>query len=330
MRQELMLDQATLYQLKIFCTVVKFGSFTRAGQELFLSQPAVCMQVKKLAQTLGLTLFEKLGKSITPSTAGKELIATCDKIFQSMNTFEDRLADLQSLKQGTLRLSGLTTTKYIIPFTLGEFSQRYPEIEVSLKLANHTGIAERMANNLDDLYIVSELPKSIEVESHQFFQDDLVVVASTHHLLAKEKNITLARLANEAFIMRELGSATRNQVQNLFLDNDISVRVKMELNNNEMIQDFVASGLGIAVLPRQCLISNPVSELTILDVEQFPLRRPWYVVYPVKKHLSMLARTYLQYLLEISQGCSGVSMTNCKLLSNYTLYKFDYNECVAA
>ncbi|BAZ09372.1 LysR family transcriptional regulator [Calothrix sp. NIES-4071] len=330
MRQELMLDQATLYQLKIFYTVVKFGSFTRAGQELFLSQPAVCMQVKKLAQALGLTLFDKIGKNISPSLAGKELIATCDKIFNTMDQFEEKLADLQTLKQGKLRLSGLTTTKYIIPFTLGEFSQRYPNIDVSLNLANHCGIAERMVNNLDDLYIVSEIPKFVDVESYPFFQDELVVVASTSHPLAKEKKISINRLKDEAFIMREVGSATRNQVQNIFLEHDINVRVKMELNNNEMIQEFVADGLGISVLPRQSLISNPITQLTTLDVEYFPIRRQWYVVYPAKKYLSTLAKTYLQFLLEISRGCSDTEMSGCKLISNYTLHNYSYNQYIAA
>lgn len=328
MRQELMLDQATLYQLKIFYTVVKFGSFTRAGQELFLSQPAVCMQVKKLAQALGLSLFDKLGKNISPSLAGLELIATCDKIFNTMDKFEDKLADLQTLKQGTLRLSGLTTAKYIIPLTLGEFSQRYPDIDVSLKLANHSGIAERMMKNLDDLYIVSEIPKFVDVESFPFFRDELVVIASSRHPLAREKKISVHHLANEAFIMREIGSATRNHVQNILLKYDVKVRVKMESNNDEMIKSFVADGLGISVLPRQCIISNPDNELTILNVEHFPIWRQWHMVYPAKKHLSALAKTYLQYLLEISVGCSEVEMSNCRLISDYTVHS--YNDCIAA
>jgi DNA-binding transcriptional LysR family regulator len=323
MRQELILDQATLYQLRIFYTVVKFGSFTRAGQELFLSQPAVCMQVKKLAQALGLSLFEKLGKNISPSLAGKELIATCDEIFKTMDSFENKLANLQTLKQGSLKLSGLTTAKYIIPLTLGEFSQLYPNIDVSLKLANHYGLGERMINNLDDLYIVSEIPKFIDVESFPFFRDELVVVASIDHPLANQRNISIHNLANEAFIMREIGSATRNQVQNIFLKEDVKVRVKMELNNDEMIQSFVANGLGISVLPRKCIISNPYTKLTVLDVEHFPIWRLWYVVYPAKKHLSALAKAYLQYLLEISEGCSNIEMSNCRLISNYTLHSYD-------
>lgn len=194
-------------------------------------------------------------------------------------------------------------------------------------MANHCRIAERIVNNLDDLYIVSEIPKFIDVQSYPFFQDELVIVASTSHPLAKQKNISINRLENEAFIMREVGSATRNLVQHIFLEHDIHVRVKMELNNNEMIQDFVADGLGISVLPRQSLISNPINQLTILDVEHFPIRRLWYIVYPTKKHLSALARTYLQYLLEISQGCSDIGMSTCKL-SNYTIH--NYNQYVAA
>jgi LysR family transcriptional regulator, low CO2-responsive transcriptional regulator len=322
MRQELMLDQATLYQLKIFYTVVQFGSFTRAGQELFLSQPAVCMQVKKLAQALGLSLFDKLGKNITLTQAGKELLTTCDQIFKTVDNFEGKLTDLQTLKQGTLKISGLTTTKYILPLTFGEFGQLHPNIDISLKLANHSGIAERMIKNLDDLYIVSEIPKYVDVESIPFLQDELVVVASVHHPLAKERNISIDNLANEAFIMREIGSATRNQVQSIFLKHDVKVRVKMELNNNEMISSFVGDGLGISVLSRHCVASNLYKGLTILDVEHFPIWRQWYVVYPVKKHLSALAKAYLQYLIEISEGCLDAEMSKCKLTSNRTLHSY--------
>jgi DNA-binding transcriptional LysR family regulator len=147
--------QATLHQLKVFEATARHGSFTRAAEELYITQPTVSSQIKQLSKTVGLPLFEQIGKRLYLTEAGQALLKTCQEIFHCLDNFEMQVADIQGTKQGRLRLSVITTAKYFIPRLLGEFTQKYPGIDVSLKVINHQQIRERMQNNKDDLYIVS-------------------------------------------------------------------------------------------------------------------------------------------------------------------------------
>lgn len=292
------MKQATLHQLKVFEAVARHSSFTRAAEELFLTQPTVSMQVKQLAKAVGLPLFEQIGKRLYLTAAGRELLATCQEIFEELSLFEIAVADLKGLKQGYLRLAVITTAKYVIPRLLGPFCQRYPGIDVSLKVTNHEHALERLTDNRDDLYILSQLPEDLDVSSHPFVENPLVVLAPRQHPLAQKKNIPLKRLAEEPFIMREPGSGTRKAVQKLFDEHGISVKVKLELGSNEAIKQAIAGGLGISVLSRHTLaLEGTTNQLTILDVENFPIQRYWYVVYPTGKQLSVITRTFFEYLL---------------------------------
>jgi LysR family transcriptional regulator, low CO2-responsive transcriptional regulator len=292
------LRQATLHQLKVFEAVARHNSFTRAAEELFLTQPTVSMQVKQLAKAVGMPLFEQVGKRLYLTTAGKELFGTCKELFEKLSEFESTVADLKGLKQGVLKLSVITTAKYIIPRLLGLFSQRYPGIDISLKVTNHERISERMLNNQDDLYVMSQLPEEFDVSVFPFLDNPLVVLAPISHPLVKEKNIPIKRLAEELFIMREPGSGTRQAVQKLFEEHGIAPKVKLDLGSNEAIKQAIAGGLGISVLSRHTLTLESLnSEIVILDVEHFPIRRHWYVLYPAGKQLSIVARTFFDYLL---------------------------------
>jgi len=292
------LRQATLHQLKVFEAVARHNSFTRAAEELFLTQPTVSMQVKQLAKAVGLPLFEQVGKRLYLTTAGKELFGTCKGLFDQLTEFESTIANLKGLKQGTLRLSVITTAKYIIPRLLGLFSQRYPGIDISLKVTNHERISDRMLNNQDDIYVMSQLPSDLDLNVHPFLENPLVVLAPRSHPLVKEKNIPLKRLVDELFIMREPGSGTRQAVQQLFDEHGITVKVKLDLGSNEAIKQAIAGGLGISVLSRHTLTSESMnSEIAVLDVEKFPILRHWYVVYPAGKQLSIVAKTFFDYLM---------------------------------
>jgi DNA-binding transcriptional LysR family regulator len=294
------LNQATLHQLKVFEAAARHGSFTRAAEELFLTQPTVSMQIKQLTKSVGLPLFEQVGKRLYLTEAGRELYATCRQIFETIAQFEMKVADLKGLKQGQLRLAVITTAKYFIPRLLGPFCQLYPGIEISLQVTNHEGILERMTNNMDDLYIMSQVPEHLDVSYQQFLENPLVVLAPINHPLAKEKNIPIQRLADEPFIMREPGSGTRRAVQQLFDQHGVTVKVKLELGSNEAIKHAIAGGLGISVLSRHTLLPD-TGDLTILDVENFPIKRDWYMVYPSGKQLSIVARTYFEYLLDAAK-----------------------------
>ena len=291
---------ATLHQLKVFETVARNGSFTRAAEELLITQPTVSSQVKQLTKAIGLPLFEQIGKSLYLTDAGTELLVTCQDIFEKLNNFEMKIADLKGTKQGQLNLAVITTAKYFVPRLLGSFCQNYPGIDVALKVTNHQEIQQRMLENQDDLYIVSNPDRDIDLTSQPFLNNPLVVVAKKDHPLASKKNIDLAELNGQSFVMREQGSGTREAILELFTQHNISVKVKLELGSNEAIKQAIYGGLGISILSEHCLISEGESGLTILDFQHFPIKRRWYVTYLAGKKLSVIAQTFLDYLLEES------------------------------
>ncbi len=296
------MKQATLHQLKVFEVVARHGSFTRAAEELFLTQPTVSMQVKQLTKTVGLPLFEQVGKRLYLTDAGRELLVTCREVFDRLAQFEMIIAQMKGLKQGRLRLAVITTTKYFVPRLLGPFCQMYPGIDIALQVTNHERILSRMSENLDDLYVLSQIPEHLDISYHQFLANPLVVLAPVDHPLAKEKNIPISRLSGEPFIMREPGSGTRSSVQTLFDEHGVSVKVRLELGSNEAIKQAIAGGLGISVLSRHTLgLDGATNQITILDVQGFPISRHWYVAYPAGKQLSVVARTFFEYLLEKAQ-----------------------------
>lgn len=286
---------ATLHQLKVFEATARHGSFTRAAEELFLTQPTVSMQVKQLTKAIGLPLFEQVGKRLYLTDAGRELFGTCQEIFQQLDQLEMTVADLKGMKQGKLRLAVITTTKYFMPRLLGPFCQKYTGIDVSLTVTNHERVIERLSDNQDDLYVMSQIPEHLDVKAHPFLENPLVVVAPSNHPLVKEKNIPLKRIVEEPFIMRETGSGTRRALQKLLDAHNLSVKVRLELGSNEAIKQAIAGGLGISVLSRHTLLTDN-SEVTILDVEDFPIEREWYIVYLAGKQLSVVASTFLDYL----------------------------------
>jgi DNA-binding transcriptional LysR family regulator len=246
---------------------------------------------------VGVPLFDQVGKRLYLTQAGEELVKTCRAIFDHLDQFEMTVADLQGLKQGRLRVAVITTAKYFIPRLLGPFCRRYPGIDVSLQVTNHEHIINRLNDNADDLYVMSQLPE-LDITYEAILDNPLVVIAPSDHPLVNETNIPLERLAEEPFIMREPGSGTRKAVQELFDARDINLKVQLDLGSNEAIKQAIAGGLGISVLSRHTLALEGIcNQLTILDVEEFPIERYWYAVYPNGKQLSVVARTFLDYLL---------------------------------
>jgi DNA-binding transcriptional LysR family regulator len=294
--------QATLHQLKVFEATARHGSFTRAAEELFITQPTVSSQIKQLSKAVGLPLFEQIGKRLYLTEVGEELLITCQDIFQRLDNFEMKVADFKGTKQGCLRLAVITTAKYFIPRILGAFCQQYPGVDVSLKVTNHEQIQARMQNNEDDLYIVSQPPEEVELTHQPFLENPLVVIARYDHPLASLKSVPLIKLNQEAFIMREKGSGTRQAVEKLFAEHNIRVQVRLELGSNEAIKQAIIGGLGISVLSEHTLISEGIhSHLVVLNVEHFPIQRRWYVAHLSGKQLSVIAKAFLEYLLQESQ-----------------------------
>jgi LysR family transcriptional regulator, low CO2-responsive transcriptional regulator len=290
--------QVTFHQLKVFEVTARQGSFTRAAEELFLTQPTVSIQMKQLSKSVGMPLFEQVGKKLYLTDAGQSLLETCHDMFERLEQFEMAVADMQGMKTGKLRLGVISTAKYIIPRLLGPFCQRYPGVDVSLTVTNHERVVERLRQNLDDLYIPSQVPEQIDVDCHSFLDNPLVVLAARTHPLAKEAHIPIEQLNGQDFIMREVGSGTRQAVESLFSEHNISIKVRLELGSNEAIKQAVAGGLGISVLSRHCLaLEGETGQLVVLKVAGFPIQRHWNLVYPKGKQLSIIAKTFQDYLL---------------------------------
>lgn len=300
---------STLRQLEVFEAIARLKSFTRAAEELFLTQPTVSMQIKKLTTEIGLPLFEQIGKKIYLTDAGKELYQTCLGIFEHIARFEMITSDMKGMKSGKLRLAVVTTAKYFTPRLLGMFCQKYPGIDVVLKVTNRERVLERLSSNQDDLYVLGQVPKSIDAVAEVFLDNPLIVLAAMDHPLANEKKITIDRICDEPFIMREPGSGTRLATERFFLEHNKKLKIRMELGSNEAIKQAVIGGLGIAILSRHTLaLDASLGQLTLLDVQGFPINRYWYFAYPSGKQLSIVAQAFLEYLKQAPEFLRNLSV----------------------
>ena len=307
LRDETALRHATLHQLRIFEAIARRKNFTRAAEELFLTQPTVSAQMKQLTDIVGMPLFEQIGKRISITAAGDALYKTGRNIFEQLALFEMNVADMQGFKKGNLRVSTVSTTKYFMPRFLGPFCHRYPGIDVSMQILNREQILQRLGDNLDDLYVFGQPPENIDVVSQPFLSNPLVVLAPRNHPLAGKKKIPLQRLSEEQFIIREAGSGTRMATERMFKQHGIQIRVRLELGNNEAIKQAIIAGLGISVLSAHALVlDNASGEFNILDVEGFPIRRHWHAVHPAGKQLSIVARAFLDYLLSEGERLGNI------------------------
>lgn len=288
----------SLRQLHIFEAVARHLSYTRAAEELHLTQPAVFTQVKQLEDSVGQPLLERIGKQLHLTPAGTEVLATARETVAAIERLEMRLADMQGLKKGKLRIAIVTTAKYLIPRLLGEFCTRYPGIEAALTVTNREKLLGRLAENTDDLVILGTPPEHLDVVARPIADNPLVVVARQDHPLAGKKKIPLKRIAEEPFILREPGSGTRLTIERHFARHGLAPRIRMELGSNEAIKQAIAGGLGISVLSGHSLVlEGDRGPLQTLEVAGFPLMRKWYVSYPAGKHLSVVAEAFLAHLL---------------------------------
>jgi len=290
------LKHGTLPQLRVFEASARLGSFTRAAQELHMAQPTASVQIKKLTETVGLPLFEQVGKRVYLTDAGQRLYAGCHDVFRALSTLEETLTDMRGLDSGCLRLAVSSTAKYFAPRMLGAFIQRHPGVDASLQIHNRKSLIQRLADNEDDLYIFADPPEMQDVVTQELLPNPLVVFARDDHPLAGRNDVAFERLAREPFLMREPGSGTRMLTMKLFEQRGLSPLIRMELSGNEAIKEAILAGLGVSILSRHTLGLEPEhSRLVCLDVEGFPLENHWHFVYPTGKQLSTAARAFLDF-----------------------------------
>ena len=288
----------TLHQLNILQAVARGGSFSHASRELHLSQPAVSMQIKQLEDSLGLPLFEQIGKRIHLTEAGKEVLTYARAITQQLDELEGVLNGLKGLSGGRLRISVATTANYFIPTLLGNFSRRYPDVTVTLDVTNRETLLRQLSENTVDLVIMGQPPVEADVEAEAFMDNPLVVVAPPDHPLAGKKKIPLARLQEETFLVRESGSGTRIAMERFFNERGMKLRTGMEVGSNEAIKQSVQAGLGLGLLSQATIEQElALKRLVVLDIAEFPIMRQWFVVHRKGKRLSAAAEAFRNFLL---------------------------------
>lgn len=291
--------RCTLRQLQVFASVARHASYTRAAEELHLTQPAVFAQVKQLEEALGTALIERIGKRLHLTEAGRAVEATARETLEGIERLEMQLADLQGLRRGRLKIAIVSTVQYFLPRLLGEFCTLNPGIEVALTVTNRQTVIARLAANEDDLCILGQPPEGLDVVATPVARNPILLLAPADHPLAGARDVPFAELAEAPFILREPGSGTRAAAERFFVDCGVRPRVRMELGSNEAIKEAVAAGLGLAILSQDTMaVEAATRRLVALDVQGFPLMRVWNVAYPRGKHLSVAAAAFLAHLTQ--------------------------------
>lgn len=292
-----------LRQLKVFEAVTRHLNYTRAAEELFLSQPAVSMQIKQLEEGLGQPLFEKMGKKVYLTDAGKEVYRYSQNITNQLNELQTVMEEMTDLQQGRLTLSVASTANYFVPSLLGVFNERHKGVTVDIDVTNRENLLRALAANTTDFAIMGQPPDGLELQAHPFMENPLVILASPDHPLAGQRQIRLGRLAEETFIMRERGSGTRAARERFFAERGgISFSKTMEMNSNEAIKQAVQAGLGIGVLSIHTLeVELMLKRLVVLDVAGFPIMRHWYIVHRHGKRFSAMAQAFKDFMLTESK-----------------------------
>ncbi len=289
----------TFRQLKLMVALADTGSVSAAARAMHVTQPTVSMQLKEIAQAVGMPVHEVIGRRVFLTDAGRELAVTARAIADEWEALEQKFDAMRGLTRGRLRVSVVNTAKYFIPRLLADFCAHHPEIDISLEVQNRDGVVVRLRENRDDLYIMSMPPSDMDLEDSVFMPNPLLLVAPPAHPLAGKRDLSLQALERDRFLLREQGSGTRMATDLVFDELDFRPRLRMEMGSNEAIRQAVAGGLGVAVLSSHALgEGRPEDRVAVLDVRGFPVHSQWHVVYPKGKRLSPIATVFREQLLK--------------------------------
>ncbi|WP_297397218.1 LysR family transcriptional regulator [Acidiferrobacter sp.] len=294
-----MINHWTLQQLRLFEAVARHRSYTRAAEELCLTQPAVHIQVRRLEEIVGLPLIERVGKKLLLTRAGEEVYAATVAVMDQLRALTGEIADMKGKVAGPLKMAVVTSAKFFMPHFLGLFIQEYPDVAPQLIVTNRARVLERLTENLDDFVIMGQIPNDMDLTVRPFMDNLLVVVAHPDHPWADRVDIPLAEIVRERFLLREAGSGTRMSAAQVFAEQGLDVKPYMELGSSEAIKQAIMAGLGISVLALSSLeLELEARRLVILDVAGFPLHRTWYAVHLQGKHLGLTASVFLDFLVK--------------------------------
>ncbi len=289
----------TLRQLDTFLEVARQLSVSRAADVLHVTQPAVSMQIRQLEEVVGMALYEQAGRKIRLTDAGLDFQAYAIGAVAQLQQLEDAMAQRRGVRKGKITLAMVSTAKYFVPMLLVNFRKRFPDIEVSLQIDNRANIMQLLSRNEIDLVIMGRPPDGIDCEATVFATNPLGVISAPGHPLSRRRAAPLSILDGQEFVVREIGSGTRQAMERLFAVNAIEPRIVMEMPSNETIKQAVMAGMGLSFLSLRTIRHELAGgHLVLLDLVGLPLVRHWHVTHLTSKRLSPPAREFKSFLIE--------------------------------
>ncbi len=293
------MKNATLRQLKVFEAVARNLSFSRAAEELHLTQPAVSTQVRKLEEHAGLPLFEQLGKKIHLTAPGVEMLRSSRAIIQQFKEVEDTMTQFKGVSGGRLNVTVISAGDYFFPRLLVEFARRHSGVTLNFGVCNREELLAQLADNSTDLAIMVRPPQDADTVAEPFAPHPYVIVAAPDHPLAGKKRIAVSRLAREPFIVREKGSDTWHSMEDAFGAEVDRLNIALEIKSTETIKQAVMAGMGVSFLSAHTISRElRAGSLAMLNVQGFPLMLNWFVVHRRTKRLPPVAQAFKSFLLK--------------------------------
>lgn len=288
----------TLHQLEIFHKVSELQSVTKASDELFLTQPAVSIQLKNFQDQFQIPLFEVVGRKIYITEFGEEIALAAEKILNEVNAINYKALSFQGELAGKLKIAIVSTAKYVMPYFLTDFINQHKGVDLSMDVTNKTEVVRSLENNEIDFAMVSTIPKHLKINSIQLMDNKLYLVGG------KQFKSTGKYISNKEFeqlplIYREQGSATRKKMEYFLASNKISTYKKMELKSNEALKQAIVAGLGYSIMPL-IGIKNELKngDLQVIPVKKLPMTTDWNLIWLKSKNLSSIAKSFIENINE--------------------------------
>ncbi len=288
----------TFNQLRIFIKIAQTSSITKAAQELHLTQPAVSIQLKNLQNQFEIPLTEVIGKRIYITDFGREIETAAQNILNEVHAINYKSSSFKDQLAGRLKISVVSTGKYVIPYFLSGFLEQHPAVELEMDVTNKAKVIESLEKNVVDFSLVSVIPESLKVEKIELMPNRLFLVGNTENALSAKVN-KLSLLENIPLIFREPGSATRHAMENFIVKNNLFINKKIILSSNEAVKQAVIAGLGYSIMPL-IGISNELKlkQLQIIPLKGLPEKTNWNLIWHTDKKLSPVALAFTRYLIK--------------------------------